>query len=119
VIVPAHTAFAATNIGDSSVTFWPLNREHDRGAPKIFTILFAAYRAVITPACCGEKDTADNDQPPARWLRKKTDILKMGEADQVPQDTALRDITNLLNRKIFVKDDAGGRSASYSLAPSR
>ena len=31
-------------------------------------------------------------------------------------DTALRDITTLLDREILKKDDAGGRSTSYSLA---
>jgi Fic family protein len=31
-------------------------------------------------------------------------------------DTALRDISDLLNRSILVKDEAGGRSTSYSLA---
>jgi len=33
------------------------------------------------------------------------------------QDTASRDIDDLLTRKILVKDAAGGRSTSYSLAP--
>ncbi len=32
------------------------------------------------------------------------------------QDTASRDIDDLLNRKILVKDEGGGRSTSYSLA---
>lgn len=32
-------------------------------------------------------------------------------------DTALRDISDLVQRGILVKDDAGGRSTSYSLAP--
>ncbi len=32
-------------------------------------------------------------------------------------DTALRDITDLVERGILVKDPAGGRSTSYSLAP--
>ena len=31
-------------------------------------------------------------------------------------DTALRDITGLIDRGILVKDEAGGRSTSYSLA---
>ena len=33
-------------------------------------------------------------------------------------DTALRDITFLVDYGILNKDDAGGRSTSYSLAPS-
>lgn len=32
-------------------------------------------------------------------------------------DTALRDINDLVQRGILVKDPAGGRSTSYSLAP--
>ena len=32
-------------------------------------------------------------------------------------DTALRDISDLIQRGILVKDPAGGRSTSYSLAP--
>jgi Fic family protein len=32
-------------------------------------------------------------------------------------DTALRDITDLLERGILVRDVGGGRSTSYSLAP--
>ena len=32
------------------------------------------------------------------------------------QDTALRDIDDLLKRGVLVKDAAGGRSTSYSLA---
>jgi Fic family protein len=31
------------------------------------------------------------------------------------QDTALRDIDDLLQRSILLKDPAGGRSTSYSL----
>jgi len=34
-----------------------------------------------------------------------------------PPDTALRDITDLLERGILVRDVGGGRSTSYSLAP--
>jgi Fic family protein len=34
------------------------------------------------------------------------------------QDTALRDINDLVARSIFKKDAAGGRSTSYSLAES-
>ena len=33
-------------------------------------------------------------------------------------DTALRDITRLVERRILVRDSGGGRSTSYSLAPS-
>jgi hypothetical protein len=32
------------------------------------------------------------------------------------QDTALRDIQNLIDRKILIKEPSGGRSTSYVLA---
>jgi Fic family protein len=32
-------------------------------------------------------------------------------------DTALRDIKDLLDQGVFVQEDSGGRSTSYSLAP--
>ena len=35
---------------------------------------------------------------------------------KISQDTASRDIADLLKRKILIKDEAGGRSTSYSLA---
>lgn len=35
------------------------------------------------------------------------------------QDTASRDIDDLLKRRVLIKDPAGGRSTSYSLVPSR
>jgi len=35
------------------------------------------------------------------------------------QDTALRDIEDLIRKKALVKDAAGGRSTSYSLTRSK
>lgn len=32
------------------------------------------------------------------------------------QDTALRDISDLIHRGVLVRNDAGGRSTSYTLA---
>lgn len=40
---------------------------------------------------------------------------KWAKFTKVSPDTALRDITDLVARDILVKDDAGGRSTSYSL----
>jgi hypothetical protein len=36
----------------------------------------------------------------------------MGAADQTSQDTALRDIDDLLSKGVLIKDAAGGRSTS-------
>lgn len=40
---------------------------------------------------------------------------KWAKLTKCSQDTALRDITDLLERHILIKDDAGGRSTSYQL----
>ncbi|QGN55128.1 Fic family protein [Novosphingobium sp. Gsoil 351] len=42
---------------------------------------------------------------------------KWAKLAKTSPDTALRDITDLVERGILVKDPAGGRSTSYSLAP--
>jgi hypothetical protein len=39
----------------------------------------------------------------------------MGMLAKTSQDTALRDIDNLLQHGVLVKDAGGGRSTSYSL----
>ena len=40
---------------------------------------------------------------------------KWAKLTKCSQDTALRDITDLVNRQILSKDQAGGRSTNYSL----
>jgi Fic family protein len=40
---------------------------------------------------------------------------KWAKLTKCSQDTALRDVTDLLNRHILAKDEAGGRSTSYQL----
>ena len=41
---------------------------------------------------------------------------KWATIEKCSPDTALRDITELVNRNILKKDEGGGRSTSYSLA---
>jgi Fic family protein len=45
----------------------------------------------------------------------KLTTSKWAKLTKCSQDTALRDISDLLNRQILSKDEAGGRSTSYSL----
>lgn len=45
----------------------------------------------------------------------KLNSSKWAKLTKCSQDTALRDITDLLERKILLKDEAGGRSTSYLL----
>jgi Fic family protein len=47
----------------------------------------------------------------------KVTNAKWAAITKASSDTALRDINDLLRRGILVKDPAGGRSTSYSLAP--
>ena len=48
-------------------------------------------------------------------FKGKLTSSKWAKIGKCSQDTALRDITNLLERGILQKDDAGGRSTSYFL----
>lgn len=41
---------------------------------------------------------------------------KWAKLEKCSQDTALRDIEDLINKSVLTKDSAGGRSTSYSLA---
>lgn len=46
----------------------------------------------------------------------KLTTSKWAKLAKTSQDTALRDIEDLIRKKVLVKDSAGGRSTSYSLA---
>ena len=41
---------------------------------------------------------------------------KWSKLEKCSQDTALRDIEDLIRKGVLTKDSAGGRSTSYSLA---
>ena len=45
----------------------------------------------------------------------KLTTSKWAKLTKCSQDTALRDISDLVNRRILTKDEAGGRSTSYTL----
>jgi hypothetical protein len=51
----------------------------------------------------------------ARRLRGKAYFFEWEKIAKVSQPTATRDINDLIKRGILQKDDAGGRSTSYSL----
>lgn len=46
----------------------------------------------------------------------KLTTAKWAKLAKCSHDTALRDIEDLIRKKVLVKDAAGGRSTSYSLA---
>ena len=51
-------------------------------------------------------------------LEGKLTSSKWAKLAKCSQDTALRDIEDIVRRGILTKDAAGGRSTSYSLAPT-
>jgi Fic family protein len=52
-------------------------------------------------------------------LEGKLTTSKWAKLAKCSQDTALRDIEDLIEKKVLVKDEAGGRSTSYSLAKAK
>ena len=59
------------------------------------------------------------DWPRFRWnqdgIEGKLTSSKWAKMAKCSQDTALRDIVDLVDRGVLAKDPAGGRSTSYSL----
>ena len=49
----------------------------------------------------------------------KLTTSKWAKIEKCSQDTALRDIDDLLTRGVLIKDAAGGRRTSYSLAANQ
>ena len=64
-----------------------------------------------------EPSRAAGDQQAARGLRGQADDVKAGSASgrRARNDSALRDIQQLVDRGVLVRNPAGGRSTSYSL----
>jgi Fic family protein len=56
---------------------------------------------------------------PVRRIEGKLTSSKWAKLAKCSQDTAHRDIIDLVNRGMLVKDPAGGRSTSYSLVTPR
>ena len=67
----------------------------------------------------GEEAVSEHD--PTGIVRRGFIVTtsKWAQLAKCSQDTALRDIEDLIRKKVLVKDSAGGRSTSYSLAKVR
>lgn len=112
----------ATQKGDLDVTEWLLwflaclSRAFD-GAEGILA-------SVLRKARFWEKHAGDAFNERQRGMLNrlldgfegKLTSSKWANIEKCSPDTALRDITDLLKRRILVKDEGGGRSTSYSLA---
>lgn len=111
----------ATQKGDLDITAWLewflncLDRAFDAAKTILATVL---RKARFWDAQAGERL---NDRQRAiinrllNGFEGKLTSSKWAKLAKCSQDTALRDIDDLLRRDILVKDAAGGRSTSYSL----
>ncbi len=113
---------ATQKAGDLDITLWLewflgcLGRAFDRAE----TVL----AAVLKKACFWEKNAAANFNLRQRKIvnqllngfEGKLTSSKWAKLAKCSQDTALRDIEDLVQRGVLKKDPAGGRSTSYSLA---
>ena len=111
-----------TQKGDLDITPWLewflgcLDRAFDRAETTLATVLTkAASGSVIA----GRRSMIDSGlSSTACWMGlKASSPRRNGRSSQrCSQDTALRDITGLVDLNILVRDEGGGRSTSYSLA---
>jgi Fic family protein len=113
----------ATQKGDLDVTAWLqwflacLDRAFDGAERTLESVIFKArfWERVA--------DQKFNDRQRAMLNRLldgfegKLSSSKWAKIMKTSQDTASRDINDLVSRGLLVKDEAGGRSTSYSLAP--
>jgi Fic family protein len=112
----------STQKGDLDITRWLewflacLGRAFDRAE----TIL----AAVLSKARFGERFAGTDFNERQRSMvnrllngfEGKLTSSKWGKLEKCSQDTALRDIEDLIRKGVLTKDSAGGRSTSYSLA---
>lgn len=118
-----YDALEATQKGDLDITAWLqwflacLGRAFD-GAETILAAVLRKSRFWDVHA--GEKLNDRQREVINRMLdgfEGKLTSSKWAALTKASQDTALRDIDDLVKRGILVKDTAGGRSTSYSLPP--
>jgi Fic family protein len=113
----------ATQKGDLEITPWLewflscLSRAFD-GAEAIFgsVLLKAKFWERHSGEPFNERQSAILNRILDGGFKGKLTSSKWAALAKCSQDTASRDIDDLLARKILVKDAAGGRSTSYSLA---
>lgn len=114
----------ATQKGDLDVTAWLqwflacLDRAFDGAETTLESVI---YKARFWERAADQKF---NDRQRAMLNRLldgfegKLTSSKWAKIMKTSQDTASRDINDLVSRGLLVKDEAGGRSTSYSLVPA-
>jgi Fic family protein len=115
----------ATQKGDLNVTDWLqwflacLDRAFDR-ANGILDNVLAKSRFWQTHAAAGfNSRQLDMINRLLEGFEGKLTSTKWAKIEKCSQDTAARDISDLISRGVLVKDAAGGRSTSYSLNRDR
>ena len=112
----------ATQKGDLDITPWLewfldcLGRAFDQAE----TILATVLKKARFWERHQKMEFNERQRKMVNWLLNgfegKLTSSKWAELAKCSQDTALRDIDDLIRKKVLVKDGAGGRSTSYSLA---
>jgi len=119
-----YDALETTQKGDIDITHWVLwfisclGRTIDDAG---ITLASVMRKARLWESVQGQSLNARQHKVLNRLLDGfdgKLTNTKWARLTKTSADTALRDITDLVQRGILVKDPAGGRSTSYSLAAS-
>lgn len=115
----------ATQKGDLDITRWLewflecLGRAFDRAETILSTVLDKArFWERFAKVEFNERQRAIVNRL-LNGFEGKLTTSKWAKLAKCSQDTALRDIEDLMRKKVLVKDSAGGRSTSYSLAEVR
>jgi Fic family protein len=113
----------ATQKGDLDITAWLewfldcLGRAFDRAG----TILAAVLKKARFWECFAATEFNERERNMINRLLNgfegKLTSSKWAKLAKCSQDTALRDIEDLVRKGVLTKDTAGGRSTSYSVAP--
>jgi Fic family protein len=111
----------ATQKGDLDVTDWLewflacLDRAFDRASDILANVLAKSRFWQIHAAAVFNERQRDMINRLLEGFEGKLTSTKWAKIEKCSQDTASRDIDDLINRRVLVKDAAGGRSTSYSL----
>jgi Fic family protein len=114
-----------TQKGDLEITSWLewfldcLNRAFDRSETTLAAVLRKARfwdRLADTPLNARQKKILNQL---LNGFEGKLTTVKWAKLAKCSHDTALRDIEDLMHKGILLKDAAGGRSTSYSLAQTK
>jgi Fic family protein len=115
----------ATQKGELDITRWLdwflecLGRAFERAETILATVLYKArFWEQFAAAELNERQREIVNRL-LNGFEGKLTSSKWAKLAKCSQDTALRDIEDLIRKKVLVKDSAGGRSTSYSLAKVR